>query len=97
MISQPSYSSSSCSSIQDQALAPRIFWVFPGTLGLAVAPISQRKARVAKFKDFLNTFTSWLHNWESRRTLRSLDSHMLRDIGITEFERDKEVSKPFWR
>lgn len=101
MISQPSYSSSSCSSVQDQAFAPRIFWIFPGALGLAVAPVfapvSKRKARFKKITNFLNTFTSWLHNWESRRTLRALDPHMLQDIGVTEFERDKEVNKPFWR
>lgn len=39
--------------------------------------------------------------WETRRRTRAglsrLDTHMLRDIGMTEARRETEVTKPFWR
>lgn len=31
-----------------------------------------------------------------RRALAALDAHMLRDIGVTDVERDAELAKPLW-
>ena len=42
-----------------------------------------------------------LHIWQqrsrSRRQLAQLDSRLLADTGISEAERQVELSKPFWR
>jgi uncharacterized protein YjiS (DUF1127 family) len=32
-----------------------------------------------------------------RRTLRDLDEHLLRDIGVTREQAEGEAHKPFWR
>jgi uncharacterized protein YjiS (DUF1127 family) len=32
-----------------------------------------------------------------RRTLRDLDEHLLRDIGVTREQAEGEARKPFWR
>jgi uncharacterized protein YjiS (DUF1127 family) len=32
-----------------------------------------------------------------RRTLRDLDDHLLRDIGVTREQAEGEAHKPFWR
>ncbi len=41
--------------------------------------------------------TEWAQRGASRRALRDLDEHMLRDIGITAQEAKREASVPFWR
>jgi uncharacterized protein YjiS (DUF1127 family) len=32
-----------------------------------------------------------------RRTLRDLDDHLLRDIGVTREQAEREAQRPFWR
>jgi uncharacterized protein YjiS (DUF1127 family) len=32
-----------------------------------------------------------------RRTLHDLDDHLLRDIGVTREQAEREAHKPFWR
>lgn len=32
-----------------------------------------------------------------RQTLRDLDDHLLRDIGVTREQAEREAHKPFWR
>ena len=39
----------------------------------------------------------WQERARGRRMLRSLDDHMLRDIGIDRSVADAEGSAPFWR
>ncbi|WP_084332571.1 DUF1127 domain-containing protein [Marinobacterium jannaschii] len=39
----------------------------------------------------------WLRNYQSRRQLTRLDSHMLKDIGISRADALREAEKPFWR
>jgi uncharacterized protein YjiS (DUF1127 family) len=40
---------------------------------------------------------AWQDRVRSRRMLRGLDDHMLRDIGIDRSTADQEGSMPFWR
>jgi uncharacterized protein YjiS (DUF1127 family) len=40
---------------------------------------------------------AWQDRASSRRMLRGLDDHMLRDIGIDRATADSEGSTPFWR
>jgi uncharacterized protein YjiS (DUF1127 family) len=35
--------------------------------------------------------------WQQRQNLRDLDDHLLRDIGITRPQAEREASKPFWK
>ena len=35
--------------------------------------------------------------WRQRRTLLELDDHLLRDIGITRQQAEREAAKSFWR
>ena len=38
----------------------------------------------------------WETNWRTRKALEKLDTHMLRDIGLTEAQAQAEWDKPFW-
>jgi len=40
---------------------------------------------------------SWYDRAHERAHLRSLDDHMLKDIGISRADVEVEASKPFWR
>nr|WP_082629104.1 DUF1127 domain-containing protein [Pseudomonas sp. TTU2014-080ASC] len=39
----------------------------------------------------------WRHNVRSRRQLASLDQRLLSDTGISQAQRQMELTKPFWR
>ena len=39
----------------------------------------------------------WMERADQRRQLARLDSHLLKDIGVTRPEAAREASKPFWR
>ena len=45
----------------------------------------------------LDRLLSWQDRMRSRRMLRGLDDHMLRDIGIDRSTAEQEGSMPFWR
>ena len=45
----------------------------------------------------LRVVSNWLTRHRSRRTLAQLDAHLLRDIGLTEAQATRELTKPFWR
>ncbi len=42
-------------------------------------------------------FILWLRRMRTRRHLRALEGHRLRDIGISEAERHRECAKWFWQ
>lgn len=42
------------------------------------------------------TITVWRQRSASRRELRELDEHVLRDVGISRSQADFEGNKPFW-
>lgn len=35
--------------------------------------------------------------WRQRRALDLLDDRLLKDVGLTQFDVDRELRKPFWR
>ena len=39
----------------------------------------------------------WIERSRQRRALAALDDHVLRDIGITRVEAEREAQKPFWK
>jgi uncharacterized protein YjiS (DUF1127 family) len=45
----------------------------------------------------LTILSVWRRRRETRRVLTRFDDHLLRDIGITPGEAEREIAKPFWR
>ncbi|MGH6893161.1 MAG: DUF1127 domain-containing protein, partial [Dongiaceae bacterium] len=39
----------------------------------------------------------WLDRYRQRRTLHGLSDHMLKDMGVSRADVEREVSKQFWR
>lgn len=44
-----------------------------------------------------NYLQVWRQRAQGRRQLVHLNDHLLRDIGLTRHEAEKEYSKPFWQ
>ncbi|MCW1931112.1 DUF1127 domain-containing protein [Pararhodobacter zhoushanensis] len=42
------------------------------------------------------TLRRWHRNATTRRDLRALDTHLLRDIGVTPAAAAREARRPFW-
>jgi uncharacterized protein YjiS (DUF1127 family) len=38
----------------------------------------------------------WFTRYQTRRVLRELDAHVLRDIGVSPLQAAREAAKPFW-
>ncbi|WP_344954894.1 DUF1127 domain-containing protein [Zobellella aerophila] len=45
----------------------------------------------------LARMNSWLQRSRSRRELAELPTYLLKDIGLNESDRYREISKPFWQ
>lgn len=43
------------------------------------------------------TLSIWRNNARQRRQLAKLSTSLLKDIGVTEWERQMELKKPFWK
>jgi uncharacterized protein YjiS (DUF1127 family) len=62
---------------------------------------TQRQASRHLLSGFARGMRGVLREWwrrkNDRRELARLDERMLRDIGLTRFDVDYEINKPFWR
>ncbi len=62
---------------------------------------TQRQASPHRLGGFLRGVHAALREWRRRRNgrleLARLDERMLRDIGLTRFDAEYEINKPFWR
>jgi len=47
-------------------------------------------------KQVADTINTWIVRGRQRRDLAQLDARMLDDVGISEEQREIELSKPFW-
>ena len=45
----------------------------------------------------ITTLRRWHRNLTTRRALRALDTHQLRDIGLSAATAQREARRPFWR
>jgi uncharacterized protein YjiS (DUF1127 family) len=66
------------------------------------APLAPHRARataafVARVRGWLIALARMHERSCQRRTLRDLDEHLLRDIGVTREQAEGEARKPFWR
>jgi uncharacterized protein YjiS (DUF1127 family) len=48
-------------------------------------------------RDVLSLLALWRGRQRQRRQLARLDRHQLDDIGLTPFEANREIRKPFWQ
>ena len=62
---------------------------------------TQWEASPHRVSGFLSRVRAALREWRRRKNgrleLARLDDRMLRDIGLTRFDAEYEINKPFWR
>ncbi|MBY4894548.1 DUF1127 domain-containing protein [Rhodobacteraceae bacterium N5(2021)] len=54
------------------------------------------QATVRPRRRFRLPFIHWRAVWRSRRALSRLDAHLLRDIGVSDFDARQEAARPLW-
>ena len=59
--------------------------------------IDDARPRPDRAQQLLALLQTWQQRHRSRQQLAQLDSRLLADTGISEVERQVELSKPFWR
>jgi uncharacterized protein YjiS (DUF1127 family) len=77
------------------------------TLALATAAIPGRaparrglglyRRASPRLRRGLDALRLWRERARGRQQLRTLDDHLLRDIGLTRLQAEAEADKPFWR
>ncbi len=61
------------------------------------APSSLRPSARRLFEEWRAGIAEWRRRARSRHELAVLCDRCLRDIGVTRYDVDREVRKPFWR
>jgi uncharacterized protein YjiS (DUF1127 family) len=83
--------------VKTRAELPRAAFCYPDR----IPQETQRQASPHRLSGFLNGVRAALREWRRRRNgrleLARLDERMLRDIGVTRFDAEYEINKPFWR
>lgn len=59
--------------------------------------VSDRPKPVTMLLATLRQIAFWYERWRQRQDLAELDDHILRDIGISPREVERECAKPCWR
>lgn len=59
--------------------------------------ISIAQKWVHKLSNRLEVLGLWLAKHQQRKQLAQLESHQLKDLGLTNAQVNTEVSKPFWK
>lgn len=49
------------------------------------------------FKEFVTVYKEWRRRARGRAELAALSEPELRDIGLTRYDAQHEIGKPFWR
>ena len=75
--------------------------VQPGPLEAAAARISAGLVHAARLTDrglirLFDLMFEWRARAAERDLMRSLDDRMLRDVGLTRVDIERELSKPYW-
>jgi uncharacterized protein YjiS (DUF1127 family) len=60
-------------------------------------PRVEHRTRKRSFTDFVEAVILWIERQRERQALLRLDDRMLRDIGLTRVDVEREADKPFWR
>jgi len=64
---------------------------------LAGRTTSGRQAGRALWMEIAEVVLTWLERARQRRHLAQFSDHMLKDIGLSRSEAEREIAKPFWR
>jgi uncharacterized protein YjiS (DUF1127 family) len=64
---------------------------------LAALAARSRPSLASRAGQVIDLVLTWHERARQRRHLRSLDNHMLRDIGLSRADVEGEADKPFWR
>jgi uncharacterized protein YjiS (DUF1127 family) len=73
------------------ALGHQLFLSSPATLGTLAAFVAKRSTAL------LRALGRTHDRWHQQRRLMDLDDHLLRDIGLTREQAEREARRPFWR
>lgn len=68
-----------------------------GTLCPAPAPTGLVAHLASRILGILVVVDGWFARRRQRRDLAELDDHLLKDLGLTRADVEREVGKPFWR
>ncbi|HME24396.1 MAG TPA: DUF1127 domain-containing protein [Acetobacteraceae bacterium] len=73
--------------------------MIPGSLeaGRFALPTPSQIAARDALRGLLHTVSAWRARARQRYALSMLDDHILKDIGLTRADVDRETLKPFWR
>ena len=69
--------------------------LYPHQTGTA-APSSKPGNAIGLCRRVVALLIRWQHRAADRARLADLEPHLLKDIGLTPAERDREARKPFW-
>jgi uncharacterized protein YjiS (DUF1127 family) len=74
----------------------------PGPLEAAAARVSMVVVKAARWLDraavrSVDLMYDWRARAVEREVLRSLDDRILRDVGISRADVERELNKPFWQ
>lgn len=58
---------------------------------------SCEKTIVKPSKRLYKIFKQWNKRIQERKQLAKVDERLLKDMGISRFEANQEIAKPFWR
>ncbi|MFM2480967.1 DUF1127 domain-containing protein [Celerinatantimonas sp. YJH-8] len=63
-----------------------------------IARVEQRNQTLKSFTlKAVELLNSWHERHRTRQQLASMPDYLLRDIGLTEQDRQQELNKPFWQ
>ena len=54
------------------------------------------RTRITKKRGFLARLLFWNRIWVERQSLKDLEPHLLKDIGLSEDEARREARRPSW-
>ncbi len=54
------------------------------------------RSRSARFHAAVTAAARWLRNWKERRLLVAMSDDLLRDIGLTRGDVEREFERPYW-
>lgn len=68
-----------------------------GALPMRALPVSQSWLALLSVTRLVDVLMDWRDRARQRRQLAMMDQHMLRDIGLSLADVEREIQKPFWR
>lgn len=71
--------------------------MLPSRIDGSLVIVSRQSRRRTLVLRWVMQLESWLERHRQRRALLELGDHLLKDIGLSRSEAEREGRKPFWR